>query len=178
MEKVYFQEEQRLDLWIRLPFLLLAIGTTVTFGYGCYHQFVMRIPWGDKPMQDQELVILSIIINLTMWIVFMLFFLARFTTRITDDGIYIKFPPFQIKMKHISIENIQKYEVRRYSPLREYGGFGVKDSLRKFGKGYIATGNQGLQLYLVDGKKVLLGTQKPDSIRLAVNRMMDQKEMR
>jgi hypothetical protein len=176
MQKFYFQEEQQLDLRVRLLLLLVAVGTTASLGYGLYRQLVLGIPWGDSPMKDLDLVIFASSIGLSTWIVFLVFFLAKFTIRITDEGIFVKFPPFQFKNKHISPESILRYEIRRYRPLWEYGGFGVKESIRKSGKAYIATGNHGLQIYLNDGKKLLLGTQKPDSIKLAVGRLITQRE--
>jgi chaperone required for assembly of F1-ATPase len=35
-------------------------------------------------------------------------------------------------------------------------------------------GNTGLQLYLVDGKKMLVGTQRPDAIKRAMEKMMSE----
>ena len=72
---------------------------------------------------------------------------------------------------------IEKYEVRKYNAFREYGGYGIKGRKpgRRFrGKGYAynISGNTGLQLYLKDGKKVLIGTQRGEAIKYAMDKMM------
>jgi hypothetical protein len=41
-----------------------------------------------------------------------------------------------------------------------YGGWGIKRGIG--GLAYNVSGNQGLQLVLTDGRKILIGTQKPE----------------
>jgi hypothetical protein len=178
MQKVYFKEEQQFDqLWLRLFFLLLGIGVTVTFACLCYWQLVKGIPLGDKPMSNEDLIVISIIMVISIWIPFFMFLLARLTMVITSEGLFVKFPPFSFKTTHINRESIERYEIRKYNAIMEYGGYGSKDSMRrKSGKAFIVKGNQGLQLFLNDGKKILLGTQKPDSLKLAMGRMMEHDQ--
>ncbi|MBX2959059.1 MAG: hypothetical protein KF732_03800 [Flavobacteriales bacterium] len=54
--------------------------------------------------------------------------------------------------------------VRQYSPLTEYGGWGIRLGL--FGKGtaYNVSGNKGLQLEFTNNKKLLIGTNKPNEL--------------
>ena len=69
-------------------------------------------------------------------------------------------------------EMITEYGVRKYNPIGEYGGWGIKG--RGFGKGraYNVKGNMGLQLRLQDNKKILFGTQRPDALQAAMDKMM------
>jgi TATA-box binding protein (TBP) (component of TFIID and TFIIIB) len=53
--------------------------------------------------------------------------------------------------------------VREYAPLSEYGGWGLRYSVNH-GKAYNVSGNQGVQLFFTNGKKLLIGTQKPEEI--------------
>lgn len=54
--------------------------------------------------------------------------------------------------------------VRQYSPLAEYGGWGLRLGL--FGKGtsYNVSYDKGLQLEFTDNKKLLIGTNKSDEL--------------
>jgi hypothetical protein len=57
---------------------------------------------------------------------------------------------------------IEKYEVITYDPILDYGGWGIK--YNRHGKAYNVSGNKGLQLYLKNGKRILIGTQKESEL--------------
>ena len=97
-----------------------------------------------------------------------LFWQMRLTTRVSSDGIYVRFVPFHLKEKFYPWDSIESAQVRTYSPLREYGGWGIKYGFNGQGKVYNVSGNQGLQLIFKSGEKLLIGTQKPDEIQAAV----------
>lgn len=156
------------------PLILVAVGSTIFLGTLDYQQIVKGIVVGDKPMSDRDLILFSILVISISWIVLIILFRARLITKITESGIHFKFPPFFNSMKTIRREDIGRYEVRKYRAWVEFGGYGSKESFRKGGKAYIAKGNMGLQLSRSDGKKILLGTQKPDLMRLAMAQWMDR----
>ncbi|WP_157976178.1 hypothetical protein [Lewinella sp. IMCC34191] len=83
--------------------------------------------------------------------------LVTLRTRITSDRIEIGFRPFTNKV--IRRSEISSAYVRQYSPLAEYGGWGYRVGRR--GKAYNTMGDQGLQLELMDGSRILIGTQRP-----------------
>jgi hypothetical protein len=89
----------------------------------------------------------------------------KLTTRITEDGIYVRFFPFHLKEKFFAWETITSSYVRSYSPLMEYGGWGIKYSFKGNGLVYNTAGNVGLQLYFKEGEPVLIGTQKGEEIK-------------
>lgn len=64
------------------------------------------------------------------------------------------------------MSEIAHFEARTYSPLREYGGWGI----RGFGsnRAYNVSGNHGVELVLKDGRKVLIGSQRADDLALAI----------
>jgi hypothetical protein len=55
--------------------------------------------------------------------------------------------------------------------LGEYGGWGIKYGLVGAGKAYSVSGMQGLQLYLKDGSRLLIGTQKSQEIQEIINKL-------
>ncbi|MEM9259217.1 MAG: hypothetical protein AAGA62_06185 [Bacteroidota bacterium] len=81
-------------------------------------------------------------------------------TKITADGLEVKFWPFA--KKRIFRSEIKKAQVRKYSPLREFGGWGYR--IGPGGKAFNMYGNQGLQLEMTDGEKLMIGTQRPEEL--------------
>ena len=69
---------------------------------------------------------------------------------------------------------IEKFEVRTFNAVREYGGYGLKRR-RKYGQSYTISGNVGLQLYFRNGKKLLIGTQKKQAIKYAMEKLMREE---
>ena len=90
-------------------------------------------------------------------------FVLNLETEISKEGISIRFFPFHLKKKFFSWDEIAKAEVREYSPLLEYGGWGIRRG--KSGVAYNVKGNMGLQLVLKSGKKILIGTQKTEELK-------------
>ncbi|MEY4273385.1 MAG: hypothetical protein RL638_333 [Bacteroidota bacterium] len=97
-----------------------------------------------------------------------LFWQMRLMTRITEEGIYVRFVPFHFKEQFYPWESIESAQVRTYSPLMEYGGWGIKYGFNGQGKVFNVAGDQGLQLIFKSGEKLLIGTQKPTEIQAAV----------
>jgi hypothetical protein len=94
-----------------------------------------------------------------------LFWQMRLITRITEEGIYVRFIPFHFKEKFFPWETITASYVRTYSPLKEYGGWGIKYGFNGQGLVYNVAGNVGLQLQFKEGEAILIGTQKGEEIK-------------
>lgn len=174
MSKIIFAEEQKFGS----PLLYLSMGviyggTVIFFLIALYKQFVLDEPWGDKPMTDSGL-ITGLVCILGVFILSAYFlFGSRLKVEVTTSNINFSFKPMIIKIIVFKRNDIEKFEVREYKPIKEYGGWGVKVGNKKTGKAYNVSGNIGLQLYLKDGKKVLIGTQRGDAIQRAMNKMME-----
>jgi hypothetical protein len=98
-----------------------------------------------------------------------LIYIFRLRTTIDERGIHYRFLPFHKTTKTISWKDLEDCEVRKYSPLSEYGGWGYK--LHFGGNGALnVKGNMGIQLKLKSGKQLLIGTQKPEEAQLVINR--------
>lgn len=96
--------------------------------------------------------------------VILLFLVIKLKTRIDEDGIFYQFVPMQIKEKKVAWNDIERMEIRQYSALREYGGWGIRYTFGK-GKALNVSGNIGLQIYLKGGKQLLLGTRRAEEMR-------------
>ncbi len=96
-----------------------------------------------------------------------LFALVQMTTEVHDDHILVEYRPFA--RREFARDDIKGAEVRTYRPIAEYGGWGIRVW---FGgkRAYSAYGNQGVELTLADGARVMLGSQKPDDLLQAIGR--------
>jgi hypothetical protein len=94
-----------------------------------------------------------------------LFWQMKLVTRIEEDGIYVRFTPFHFKEKFYDWDSLSACYVRTYSPLLEYGGWGIKYGFGGQGLVYNVAGKVGLQLKFKKGDPVLIGTQKGEEIK-------------
>ena len=101
-----------------------------------------------------------------------LFLLTRLETEVRRDGLHVRFFPFHIRFKKFTADDLKEYYTRRYSPLAEYGGWGIRYGLFGVGKAYNAKGNLGVQLIFKNGKRLLIGSQKPDELVQAISSLM------
>jgi hypothetical protein len=100
-----------------------------------------------------------------------LFWVLKLELYLTKDSINFRFFPMQIKMKQIKYEEIESYEVRQYSPIFEYGGWGIRYAFSK-GWAYNVRGNMGMQIVLKNKKQILFGTQKSDEFYSVLNKLL------
>ena len=173
MDKLLFSEEQKFDqLWVRVVFLMTWVPLAGIFGTGIYRQVVLGKPWGNHPTSDLALVLVTSAIFLVMTGVTWLIFSLRLIIEVTEEGLHYRFPPVIARFRTILANDIADYMVREYDPVREYGGWGIRTG--GFGKGsaYNVKGKTGLQLTLRNGKKILFGTQRPDALLSAMDRLM------
>jgi hypothetical protein len=157
-----FKERQRFTQWW---LWLLLLGINGLFVYGVCKQVIGGEQFGDKPMSDAGLIVVTAV----MLLFTALFFISRLETRITEDGIYVRFFPFHISFRHYSWQQISKAWVRKYSPVGEYGGWGIRTAFSRKGKAFSVSGNQGLQIEFSNCKKLLIGTHRPDELREVLN---------
>jgi len=98
-----------------------------------------------------------------------LFLIIHLDTRVSSEGIFVKLFPIHLSFKHYSWDTVSKAEVRKYNPILEFGGWGYRWGFG--GKAFNISGNMGLQLEFTNGKKLLIGTQRPDELRSLLQRM-------
>jgi hypothetical protein len=165
MSRVYFKEEQKFtQVWI----WMLLIALSGIWIWQLVQQVFMGIPFGNKPSPDVVIILTGIFPVLAI----ILFRLLTLETIINEDGVGYRFKPFQRKPRLIKANDIVHYEVKKYSPLKDYGGWGIRYGSAKNGRAYNVSGNQGVLFELKNGKRFMLGTQKSSEIRLALDKLM------
>ena len=102
---------------------------------------------------------------LVVLVVAVLLSLSHLDVDVTDEGVTIAFR-YVWPARRIGFSEIVGLEVRRYDPLLEYGGWGVR--LGPNGWGYMTIGNEGVQLRLRKGLPVLIGSARPRELEAAI----------
>lgn len=88
-------------------------------------------------------------------------------TTVTETELTVTFGALlPLYRRRIALREIASAEAVTYSPLAEYGGWGI----RGWGKNTAlnARGNCGVRLTLRDGRRVLIGSQRPDELAAAL----------
>jgi hypothetical protein len=115
-------------------------------------------------MSDAALLIVSILtVGLTVGLLG-LFWRSVLVVEVRGDGLALDFWP--LTRCRIAFRDIVRVEPCRYRPLREYGGWGVRRG--PGGSAYNVSGNRGVRLYLSDGTRLLIGSQRERDLAAAI----------
>ena len=135
--RTLFEENQKFTQWwlwvILLSFPIISVG----------------------PFDENDINIYHVLIGLALPIIFYLFELR---IKIKEDGLYYQFFPFHLKFHEIKMDEIESFKAMEYSPLKEYGGWGIRYGFK--GKAYNISGNKGVKIFLKNGTNIMFGSQK------------------
>ena len=149
--QVLFEEKQKFNQWwlwaILLIFPLLSV----------------------IPFDDNGLNIYYVIIGISIPLIFYLFELRTF---VTSEGLSFQFFPFHFKKHLVKIEDIEKCKAMEYSPLKEYGGWGIRYGFK--GKAYNVSGNLGVKVHLKNGRNIMFGSQRHNEFAKALKKIKKQ----
>jgi hypothetical protein len=158
-QQILFDESQGFNQWWIWAIILGAMGVSL-------YASMETIQMGESLFNWTNF---SVIIP--VFIIPALFYFLKLKTKVEENGIYVRFIPFHLKEIFISWDQLDECYIRTYSPLGEYGGWGIKYGLGGAGKVYNVSGNQGLQLVFKDGSRLLIGTQKPQELQEVIKKI-------
>lgn len=97
--------------------------------------------------------------------------LLRMTTEVTPSHVRVWFGWIPTYRRFVPIGSIQKIEVVNYRPLMDYGCWGFFP--RRDGERALrARGNRGVRLELTDGTRLLIGSQRPEALAIAIEQSL------
>jgi len=161
---VSFTEQQ----WFRQIWLwILLFGINLLILYGFVQQIVFDKPYGTQPTSDLGI---TLVLLLTT-VITIIMFSIRLDTYVDREGIRYRFFPFHFSSKIFKWDDVSKAYIRKYNPILEYGGWGIRWGVFGKGNAYNVAGNMGLQLELKNGKKLLFGTQKADDLDRVIEQL-------
>jgi len=154
-----FREVQKYRQWW---VWLLVYGAAALTWYGFIQQIMLGKPFGTNPAPDWAMWL----IWLAVGIGFPVFFQSlALIVQVHGDRILIRYAP--VLRRTILFVEIESFVVRTYSPIWEYGGWGIRG--RGSGKrAYNVSGNRGVDLRLRNGQEILIGSQKPEKLAQAL----------
>jgi hypothetical protein len=144
--------------------------------------FIKEYKNPEDKMGDDTLISLLISGALVIF-VFIFIHSVKLITKIDENGISYQFFPILFKPKKISWSDLSKCYVRKYSPISEYGGWGIRGLVRQGifdlsgnGKAFNIKGNIGIQLEYKDGGKLLIGTQQSENAKNVIKNYFDKMD--
>ena len=156
-----YQETQRFSGWVWVPLL----GAAGVVWWGAYQQLVGGRPFGSDPAPDGVLAMIWLLTGVGLPA---LFGASHLRTEVRNDGVQLRFFPFHVRGKHWRFDEIAEVYARDYSPIREYGGWGIRFGIRGNGWAYNPRGSRGVQLVLRSGRRILIGSQSPERLAMAI----------
>ena len=100
-------------------------------------------------------------------------YILSLNVKISKSGIHYQFFPLHRKVYSIKLDEIDRFEEITYSPIRDYGGWGIRYSFK--GKAYNVSGNKGVKIYLKNSKKsILFGSQRSNEFASVLDNLMRQ----
>ncbi|PKL42072.1 MAG: hypothetical protein CVV39_08990 [Planctomycetes bacterium HGW-Planctomycetes-1] len=160
MDGVLFLESQKLSGWVKW----MALLPIIVF-------LLIEILRQHRPSNREDAVGVYILLSILAAVMFLVYGF-RLITEVRSDGVYIKFWPISWKFKRIGFEEIIRCYARKYRPIAEYGGWGIRWG--GSGKAYNASGNMGVQLELINGKRLLIGSQQAEKLAETINAAMQK----
>ncbi len=151
--KYHFEEIQKFNQWWLWAIL---IGVLLVSLIGAYKQVLLQQQFGSLPLSYIGLAIFALF-QLGMLIFFRM---LRLDTKIDKKSIRIQFWPF--RQREIEWSKIAYAKVINYGFV---GGWGIRYGT-KYGTVYNVRGKMGLRIELFSGKKLCIGTQKPEELAM------------
>jgi hypothetical protein len=163
-QELLFREVQRFrQLW--LWFLVLAVAGIIT--WVLVRQVAFDVPMGNHPLSDYGLLGFAAVFAVGLPV---FFYTIHLTTELAPGSLYLKFIPLHFRWQRIPLESIQSAEAVYFRPFVDYGGYGIRYG--RAGKAYNVSGNRGVRLVLVNGKRILIGSQRADELARALKAAM------
>lgn len=172
-----YYEKQKINNFIAGLIILFAgllpLGSIL---YSYYLLFIKQTQTISSKSQEM-LTLTSIIILLLSVFLIYLFITLKLELKINTNGIFFRFYPFHKKFRVIPFSDIKSFKIRRFRPILEYGGWGIRYSVKRNGVGYTISGNYGLQLELNSNKRLFIGVKFPEAVLDIMNSFIPDKHI-
>lgn len=175
MKKVFFKEKQLFRKTIGFYFLsFFVFGIISIFGIELFQQTwdLETETFINSP--DPNFVKTFIVVFLFMFYVFVSAFRLKLEVTIVENGISYKLVPFD-RVQIIERKQVDSFRIRKGKDTNDFRGsafrriFGIKRKV------YVINGKSVMQIYLANGKSILLGTQRPKMFANALERLTQKR---
>lgn len=150
-----FHEIQRFNKWWH--YLLAGVPVLLVTGIG------IALYSGPFSLLASGSLVLSCLL------VFFWFLYLKLETVIDAQGVFVRFHGIPFCKRKIAWQDIKTISLISYSPLSDYGGWGVRYGMAGNGWCYNVAGNKGIRLFYRNGKPFLIGTQQENAARKIID---------
>ena len=158
--------------YMRHPVLLAVVGIIAALMWVAFvQQMIYGVPFGTNPAPDG-----------VMWFSVLLFgvgfpvliYTACLETVVRDGALMFRYVPFHLAWRVVPCTFIVRAEAEDYSPLWEFGGWGIRFGRR--GRAYSVAGSRGVRIECRDGNRFLLGSGRAAELARCIRECMRQEE--
>ena len=90
-------------------------------------------------------------------------FMGELRVQVKERVLDLRWGYLEVIRKEISFQDVARAEAVTYSPIRDFGGWGIRYGT-KGKRGWTVKGNQALVLHLVDGTRFYVGSDRPERL--------------
>lgn len=162
-EKILFFEEERFNQkWNLFLITPVCVGFILFQIYSLYSQLVLKKPVGSDPLSDTWLILMSFLVIPLMIFLIWLFSVTKLTVRVDSEKISIRFYP--MVKREVLLSDINSFEIKEFNPIIDFGGWGLRYSIRWKTAGYIMKGKVGVHIHLKNGKNLLISSERANEL--------------
>ena len=160
-ERGTYRERTWAPAWVRV-----VISGACLLGLGAsFYEAFQHTAQGAAAIGDDSLSLLGsalvgggfLLFYVTMTSIFMCL-----DVEVRADHLFISFGPVRLVRKRIQFADIESAKAVTYSPIREFGGWGIRGWGRR--TAWTIRGNQAVRVKLVSGKEVYVGSRFPQRL--------------
>lgn len=161
-QEIVFTERQKFNQWW---LWLILVGINMIFLFGLLKQLILGQQFGNNPLSNTGLALLSLgFLAFTL-----LFYKLGLYTKIDKHGIYFRFIPFHNAFQFHPWGKITRIQITTFNGLKDYGGWGIRGG--RNGIAYTVSGNTGIDIELINDKKILIGTRKAKEVNEIIKKL-------
>jgi hypothetical protein len=156
---VFRETQQVREMWVIALVVVIALGPWIAL--------LRTITSGGPNVRSRLPSVGFLVIFLVFGVALpSMLFSMNLITEVRTDGVCLKYVPFHRTFRCFAYSEIATINVRTYRPVAEYGGWGLRSG--RAGRAYNVSGDQGLQIVMKTGDRILIGTQQPEALMRTV----------
>ena len=157
----YFKEIQhpkKLYIWVIAIILILGLAALYNYTYQTYLGETSILGYSKK---FKLLVIGTFALTFIILAAIVILFSLHFVVKVTRRALYFKYPPVKSIYKKIHRDNMEEVSMAKSNDLPS-GTIKIK-----------IKGKDGVLIFLEDGRDVFIGSQHPESLKKAVDKLIE-----
>ncbi len=158
--------------YMRHPALLAVVGVIAALMWISFvQQIIYGVPFGTNPAPDWVMWLFVLLFGVGLPV---LIYAAHLETVVQGGALIFRYVPFHLAWRVVPCTSIVRAEAEDYSPLREFGGWGIRFGRR--GRAYSASGNRGVRIECRNGDRFLLGSGRAAELARYIGECIGKEE--